>query len=62
MSADNWAICPKCNAAKIAAKERRLLEAGAVYGKVEPAEYLRMLETANAPVELGLTIWLEVAP
>ena len=56
MSADNWAICPKCNAAKIAAKEKQLLDAGASYGKVEPAEYLRMLEAANKPIDSESTL------
>lgn len=56
MSADNWAICPKCNARKIAAKEKLLLEAGAAYGKVKHDEYLRMVEAANQPISLVPTM------
>lgn len=56
MGADHWAICPKCNAANLAAKEKQQLDAGAAYGKVTRAEYLKMLETANAPVETKETL------
>lgn len=50
MSADNWAICPKC---KITAEEKQKklkLKAGAAYGKVEPEAYLQMLAEAEGPI------------
>lgn len=56
MSADNWAICPKCNAANIADKEKAQIEAGAAYGKVAPAEYRKMMEAAYAPIETETTL------
>ena len=43
MSADNWAICPKCKQTATKAFEKQKLHAGAAYGKVSPDEYLRLL-------------------
>lgn len=58
MSADNWAICPKCHEAF----EKKLIEFDETveksYGKVPPEEYIRLiaqraeLETKEEPTTL----------
>lgn len=51
MSADNWAICPKCYAAKEAAREQAILSAGKSYGKVAPSEYVEAASEAQKACE-----------
>jgi hypothetical protein len=42
MSADNWAVCPKCLAADVAEYEARADKFAAAYGKVPEDEYKRL--------------------
>lgn len=51
MSADNWGICPRCKARAIKAREAKQLAAGAAYGKVPSADYLKMLADVEVPLE-----------
>ena len=50
MSADNWAVCPKCKAAAIKAREDKQLAIGKAYGSVPPQEYLDMLKAIEGPL------------
>jgi len=56
MSADNWAICPKCKKSEDAKQEKLRKKATAAYGKVPPDEYLKLLEAANNPQEMRETL------
>lgn len=56
MSADNWAICPRCKAKAEEASRKLKLKAGASYGKESPERYLELLEEAGKPVDLDTTL------
>ncbi len=56
MSANNWAVCPKCKQVAEAAKAARGNKAAASYGQVSPEEYVALLEQAQAPMNLGTTL------
>ena len=56
MSADNWAICPKCKKANDKENNRRMLEAGEQYGKIPAEAFLKLSKEANVPVELETTL------
>lgn len=47
MSADSWAICPKCRATRIAKRsaglERARKDVSSGYGKVSPEEYAQLV-------------------
>lgn len=50
MSADNWAVCPKCKANKLAARDEAKRLADESYGRVDSSEYLRLLQVSSIPV------------
>lgn len=50
MSADNWAICPRCILGKQDEKEAQRVAAEEAYGKVSAAEYMSMHEEADKPI------------
>lgn len=50
VSADNWAVCPKCKELAIKAREEKMLAAGKAYGSVPPTEYLEMLKAVDTPL------------
>jgi uncharacterized protein CbrC (UPF0167 family) len=50
VSADNWAICPRCLDRAKAAAAQAADEAAAAYGKVPADEYERLRAAAQAPV------------
>jgi hypothetical protein len=56
MSADNWAICPKCKRDADADKARKFADARAKYGKIQQDEYLKLLGESEAPTEYGETL------
>ncbi len=56
MSADNWAICPKCNARKLAVRNASKQAAEDAYGKAPPSEYLELLRIASLPVTREQTL------
>lgn len=47
MSADNWAICPKCKQKRLDDIERKQEQVQKSYGKVSAIEYSRMLTEVN---------------
>ncbi len=54
MSADNWRMCPRCEAERQADYAERRARLAKDYGKVPPDEYMtshRLLETAIAKEE-----------
>lgn len=55
VSADNWAICPRCLAAAFAAKAQLEAAAEAAYGAVPIQEFERLRAEAEKPVEIRPT-------
>lgn len=53
MSADNWAVCPKCLADSLAKENQLKLDAGKAYGKVSPEE---MWDKVAAPVAVETSL------
>jgi hypothetical protein len=54
MSADNWAVCPRCLLRARKERERKMeaaAAAAAAYGKVDRAAWLEMQSDAGGPVE-----------
>lgn len=51
MSADNWAICPRCLDRAKAASAARFQTAVDAYGKVPPDEYERLRSEAQTPID-----------
>lgn len=51
MSADNWAICPRCLDRAYAEWSARLQVAADAYGKVPPDEYERLRSEALVPID-----------
>ena len=56
MSADNWAICPQCKASKLAVRDENKRKAEESYGKVDAAEYLRLLQVSSIAVKVEETM------
>lgn len=56
MSADNWAICPKCEKDHRAAIVKLKLRAEQQYGQVSPEKYLELLRLSQNPLELKETL------
>ena len=52
MSADNWAICPRCKARAAAEKEARIEQARLAYGKVSQEEYAELVERSLEEIEV----------
>lgn len=48
MAANNWTICPICQAKQDSESEARMAKVGASYGMVIASEYLEMLKTAES--------------
>lgn len=48
MSADNWAICPKCNEIKNKEKDKLTEKAEDSYGKVPKEEFFRLRKKADS--------------
>jgi hypothetical protein len=47
MSADNWAYCPQCKINNENEALAKFAKAAEAYGKVEPDEYMRVLDEAR---------------
>lgn len=56
MSADNWAICPKCQRLADDNKEKLENKLERSYGKIPAEEYLNLLEESRQPVKLDFTL------
>ncbi len=55
MSADNWAICPRCKVRTYGEQQRLIDEAMSAYGRLPADEYLRLRERAEDGVSLEET-------
>lgn len=55
MSADRWAICPKCKKVANEARDKAIRKAKATYGKVPEETYQAAIEEAGEPVVLKET-------
>ena len=51
MSADNWAVCPKCKEKAERAQAKLLSRVETDYGKIAASEYLELVEQSQQPVE-----------
>lgn len=51
MSADNWAICPRCLDRELAAARAKQVEADAAYGTATQDEYEALLLEARKPID-----------
>jgi len=56
MSADNWAVCPKCKINGEAEHAKAIEAAETMYGKVSANEYLKLLEKSKQPAKLDDTL------
>lgn len=56
MSADNWAICPKCQKVEDDKHAKIVEKAETSYGKIPVDEYLNLLEKSRQPVKLDFTL------
>lgn len=54
MSADNWAVCPRCRAFEQDRIARAIEDARAAYGVASPEDYEEMTLAANVPIDLGV--------
>lgn len=56
MSADNWRVCPRCQANKNRNLAEEMNKVAASYGKVPPSEYVESMKRfgAEQPIELTL--------
>lgn len=52
MSADNWAICPRCKLGGEVEHQGNIDRAAEAYGKVDPDEYEALREIARRPLDL----------
>jgi len=51
MSADNWAVCPRCRDLAKVERDARFQAAVDAYGKVTPEEYERLRDKALEPFD-----------
>lgn len=56
MSADNWAVCPKCWEDRNREQEKLQTKVDEAYGKVTSKEYLAMLHRLENPPKLENTL------
>uniref|UniRef100_A0A6M3L344 Uncharacterized protein n=1 Tax=viral metagenome TaxID=1070528 RepID=A0A6M3L344_9ZZZZ len=56
MSADNWAICPKCRKVALNQKEELAGKAKKGYGKLPPEEYEELLLLSRKPIDEETTM------
>lgn len=56
MSADNWAICPKCKNDVKEIREAFTRKAEAAYGKVTEAQYKSLCDNATKEIKLEETL------
>ena len=56
MSADNWAICPKCAEKADASQQARILGAAEKYGKIPADEYVKLSKEVSKVEELEATL------
>lgn len=56
MGANNWRICPQCKKNAETARNTAITTAGAEYGKVDAAEYVRIVNEASKPIVMEETL------
>lgn len=56
MSADNWAHCPRCTAAKERERQELVERTRLAYGRVSPEKYLEMFRESQKPIDIGETL------
>lgn len=56
MSADNWAICPKCMQKQIEEHEQLKRQVGESYGVVPVEQYLQLRRKLEIPVKFEYTL------
>jgi len=56
MSADNWAICPKCKIKNDQINEKRLLDVEKKYGIISSEEYIALVKEVSEPIEIEETL------
>lgn len=56
MSANNWAVCPKCQADLEARRRQRWERADAAYGQVSRDEHARLVKLAQAADDIEETL------
>ena len=56
MSADNWAICPKCKKMALDKQYEQLVKIRKKYGEMSPDEYEAAIFATNTPIELDETL------
>lgn len=56
MSADNWRICPRCKWQAEFKQQLAVKKAEALYGKVSPQAYTKLIRDAETPPKLAETL------
>ena len=56
MSADNWRICPQCQARDVAEKKKLDIELAASYGSISSEDWLVLKEKIDNPTQLEETL------
>ncbi len=56
MSADNWAICPKCKEKNDELNKKRILDTAKKYGKILAEEYVALAKETSKPIEIEETM------
>ena len=56
MSADNWRICPQCQARDVAEKKKLDIELAASYGSISAEDWLALKEKVENPDRLKETL------
>lgn len=56
MSADNWAICPKCKKLELQHKKQLKEDARELYGKIPPEDYIQLLKEIPDESAIGETL------
>jgi len=56
MSADSWAVCPKCKVKAEQAQANLLSRVETDYGKFAANEYLELIEQSKQPLEMEHTL------
>ncbi len=56
MSANNWAICPRCKKQNNAANAKRIVDIEKQYGKISSVDYLDLVRKDNKVIAIEETL------
>lgn len=56
MSANNWAICPRCAIKATREKDKLKTRAESEYGKIPISDYLELVKKAEKPIKVEETL------